>query len=58
MFVVFGFQCFCGWFSVCLVKLKSVKMRVFPGLGGFGGWFILVYLGFKKFRCFCVFVFV
>ena len=43
--------CFwCVWHSS-----RSVKNACFSQLfGAFVGWFILVYLGFGRFRCFCV----
>ena len=55
--------CFFEGFNVIVVCFwcvwhgsRSVKMLVFFSqfLGAFVGWFILVYLGFGRFRCFCV----
>ena len=42
--------CFwCVWHSS-----RSVKSACFSQFGFFVGWFILVYFGFGRFRCFCV----
>ena len=42
-------------FGVFGIVPEVLKMLVFPSFWGvFVGWFILVYFGFGKFRCFCV----
>ena len=45
--------CFCCvWHSSRSVKNVCL---VFPSFGAFVGWFILLYFGFGRFRCFCGF---